>query len=183
MRRMALTRRERVQMLEMLRRGVVVAMRIGIVLVAVGLASVAVATGSRPSGQATAASSKGGDDRNGAYDAVADWWKPAPDHDAAGPGARCPVSRQTAPTGSSLRSGAIGTTGDERPNGSNYLVVVNRNGDIIERWQQWDSILNKPHQVYISPYDPERHVWVVERGGGRNARCRSSSSRTTARSS
>ena len=47
-------------------------------------------------------------------------------------------------------------------------MVVNRNGEIIERWQQWDSILNKPHQVYISPYDPERHVWIVERGGGRN---------------
>lgn len=37
----------------------------------------------------------------------------------------------------------------------------------MERWTQWDSILNKPHQVYISPYDTERHIWVVERGGGR----------------
>ena len=27
-------------------------------------------------------------------------------------------------------------------------------------------MLNTPHQVYISPYDPERHIWVVERGGG-----------------
>lgn len=54
-----------------------------------------------------------------------------------------------------------------RPDATNYLVVVNRNGDIVERWQQWDSILNRPHQVYISPYDPQRHVWIVERGGGR----------------
>ncbi len=60
--------------------------------------------------------------------------------------------------------------GRERPeHGTNYLVVVDRHGNIIERWQQWDAILNKPHQVYISPYDPERHVWVVERGGGRGA--------------
>ena len=40
----------------------------------------------------------------------------------------------------------------ERPDGTNYLVVANRNGDIIECWQQWDAILNKPHHVYISPY-------------------------------
>ena len=57
--------------------------------------------------------------------------------------------------------------GQGREGGTNYLVVADRNGNIVERWTQWDSILNKPHQVYISPYDPERHVWVVERGGGR----------------
>jgi hypothetical protein len=33
---------------------------------------------------------------------------------------------------------------------------------------QWDSIVNSRHYVYISPYDPERHVWIVERGGGLN---------------
>ena len=27
------------------------------------------------------AAEKGGDDRNGAYDAVPNWWKPAPEHD------------------------------------------------------------------------------------------------------
>ena len=32
-------------------------------------------------------------------------------------------------------------------------------------WTQWDSIVNNPHHVYISPYDSERHVWVVEIGG------------------
>ena len=41
--------------------------------------------------------------------------------------------------------------------------------NIIERWTQWVPFLNKPHQVYISPYDPARHVWIVERGGGRSA--------------
>ena len=46
------------------------------------------------------------------------------------------------------------------------LSSSNRNGNVIENWSQWDSTLNKPHQVYISPYDSERHVWVVERGGG-----------------
>ena len=122
-----------------------------------------------PLAQAPAVATKGGDERNGAYEAVAGWWKPASDHDAtwtwgevSGLAADGPDRIIVAVWGDRDRQG------NERPNGSNYLVVVNRHGDIIERWQQWDSILNKPHQVYISPYDPERHIWIVERGGGRN---------------
>jgi DNA-binding beta-propeller fold protein YncE len=42
------------------------------------------------------------------------------------------------------------------------LVVVNAEGTIIESWTQWDSMLKRPHTVYISPYDPEKHVWVVD---------------------
>lgn len=44
----------------------------------------------------------------------------------------------------------------------NCIVVVNANGDIIERWTQWDKMLRRPHAVYISPYDPEKHVWIVD---------------------
>jgi hypothetical protein len=42
------------------------------------------------------------------------------------------------------------------------LVVVNAQGDIIERWTQWDSMWRRPHSVYVSPYDAEKHVWVVD---------------------
>ena len=113
---------------------------------------------------------KGGDERNGEYEAVPNWWKPAPEHDStwtwgevSGLAADNPNRIIVAIWGDRDRQGR------ERPDSTNYLVVVDRNGNIIERWTQWDSILNKPHQVYISPYDPERHVWVVERGGGRGA--------------
>jgi len=114
---------------------------------------------------------KGGDERTGEYDAVANWWNPAPEHDAtwtwgevSGVAVDNPNRIIVAVWGDRDRQGR------ERPeHGTNYLVVVDRHGNIIERWQQWDAILNKPHQVYISPYDPERHVWVVERGGGRGA--------------
>ena len=124
-----------------------------------------------PAAPASGTAAKGGDDRNGGYEAVADWWKPAPEHDsiwtwgeASGLAVDGPDRIIVAVWGDRNRQN------QERPNGTNYLVVVNRNGEIIERWQQWDSILNKPHQVYISPYDPERHVWIVERGGGRDVR-------------
>jgi hypothetical protein len=42
------------------------------------------------------------------------------------------------------------------------IVVVDRDGNIIEEWTQWDSMLRRPHAVYINPYDPEKHVWVVD---------------------
>jgi sugar lactone lactonase YvrE len=111
---------------------------------------------------------KGGDERTGAYEAVAGWWKPAPDH--VEPWTWGEVSGVAVDNPDRIIVAIWGdrdAQGRERPDGTNYLVVVDRDGNIIERWTQWDSILNKPHQVYISPYDPERHVWVVERGGGR----------------
>jgi hypothetical protein len=44
----------------------------------------------------------------------------------------------------------------------NCIVVADANGNIIERWTQWDSILQRPHFVAINPYDPEKHVWVLD---------------------
>ncbi len=42
------------------------------------------------------------------------------------------------------------------------ILVFDRNGNIVEDWSQWDAMLGRPHAVYISPYDPERHVWIVD---------------------
>jgi hypothetical protein len=44
----------------------------------------------------------------------------------------------------------------------NCLVVVDAQGNILERWTQWDKIFRRPHSVYISPYDAEKRVWVVD---------------------
>ena len=56
-------------------------------------------------------------------------------------------------------------TGDGRPDGSNYVVEVNAKGDITRTWSEWDTLFNTPHQFYINPYDPERALYLVERGG------------------
>jgi len=56
-------------------------------------------------------------------------------------------------------------TGQGRPDGSNYVLEVDGNGNVIKNWAKWDSLFNTPHQVYISPYDPERAIYIVERGG------------------
>ena len=42
------------------------------------------------------------------------------------------------------------------------LVVVDADGNITEQWTQWDSLIKRAHAVYINPYDPEKHVWVVD---------------------
>jgi len=42
------------------------------------------------------------------------------------------------------------------------LVVVNSEGEIIEEWTQWDHLFRRPHFVAIDPWDPEKHVWVVD---------------------
>jgi hypothetical protein len=42
------------------------------------------------------------------------------------------------------------------------LTVVDANGNIVETWTQWDKIFKRPHYVAINPYDPEKHVWVVD---------------------
>ena len=42
------------------------------------------------------------------------------------------------------------------------LTVVDGDGNIIEQWTQWDKIFKRPHFVAINPYDPEKHVWVVD---------------------
>lgn len=126
------------------------------------------ARGSDPNERA-AAVVKGGDDRTGAYDAVPGWWKPAPDHvdgwtwgEVSGVAVDNPDRILVAVWGDR------DAQGEERPGSTNYLLAVDRDGNITENWSHWDSIFNKPHQVYISPYDPERHIWVVERGGGRD---------------
>ncbi len=42
------------------------------------------------------------------------------------------------------------------------LTVVDGQGNIVETWTQWDKIFKRPHFVTINPYDPEKHIWVVD---------------------
>ena len=71
------------------------------------------------------------------------------------------------PPGALEVNGKVGDDSDRGKNGVDFLwenciVVINRNGEIIESWKQWDKMLRRPHSVYVSPYDPQKHVWVVD---------------------
>ena len=42
------------------------------------------------------------------------------------------------------------------------ILVFDGEGNVIESWSQWDSMLQRPHYVAINPYDPEKHVWIID---------------------
>ena len=45
------------------------------------------------------------------------------------------------------------------------VLVIDREGYISEEWTQWDHLWYRPHDIEISPYDPEKHVWIVDADG------------------
>ena len=88
-----------------------------------------------------------------------------------GPGLEFPVFRLplrqaggAIPNGDELNAPDAGKAGvDWR--WQNCIVVIDRNGNIKESWTQWDNLWVRPHDVEISPYDPEKNVWIVDAEG------------------
>jgi hypothetical protein len=48
------------------------------------------------------------------------------------------------------------------------IIIVDGEGNLIDEWPHLDELFSKlpcgrgPHQVKISPYDPEKHVWIID---------------------
>ncbi|MDE0395867.1 MAG: hypothetical protein OYK82_13935 [Gammaproteobacteria bacterium] len=47
------------------------------------------------------------------------------------------------------------------------MIAVNSDGELVEYWPQHDDLFNVrggrgPHKIKMSPYDPEKHIWVVD---------------------
>ncbi|MBI2149030.1 MAG: hypothetical protein HYU27_00290 [Acidobacteria bacterium] len=47
------------------------------------------------------------------------------------------------------------------------LIVVDRNGKLVQWWPQHDKLFEMtcgrgPHKIKMSPYDPDKHVWVID---------------------
>jgi sugar lactone lactonase YvrE len=42
------------------------------------------------------------------------------------------------------------------------LLIVDSAGNIKDSWKQYDSRWKRPHYVTISPYDAQKHVWLVD---------------------
>lgn len=66
-------------------------------------------------------------------------------------------------------AGSIGVnvlTDTEPRTWNNCLYVLDGDGNVIERWDQWDTLCEGsdgpgPHRLRISPYDPQQRVWVI----------------------
>jgi hypothetical protein len=92
-----------------------------------------------------------------------------------GPSIEFPIGRlpwrdatSSSPPGAlETRDGKVGDDSDVGQAGVDFnwhhcIVVVDASGNIVEDWTQWDKMLRRPHAVYISPYDPEKNVWIVD---------------------
>lgn len=130
------------------------------------------------------AQEKGGEDETGPYEVVSNWpqpWSPAgyiwgsqPAVFAQSPdrifiGMRGEIKAPTpAPRGFNGSWGSTGQRATDVPSETrNCIIVVDRSGKMIEAWTQWDKLFEgggSPHKIRISPYDPEKHVWVVNDG-------------------
>jgi DNA-binding beta-propeller fold protein YncE len=131
------------------------------------------------------AQQKGGEEETGPYQVVANWPRPLPNHDGWTWGSTSGIFAETKdrvfvvqrgelgiPEGVTPGPGAIfgapgrqATTG--KPRFEHCVLVLDADGKLIESWTQWDALFSGargPHRVKISPYDPERHVWIVDDG-------------------
>jgi peptidylamidoglycolate lyase len=131
------------------------------------VASILVAAISSP----LAAQEKGGLDLHGAYDVVPNWFKTVAEGYLLSP---VTIFAETADR---ILIGSLGVTPkalapptltvfDPKGPGAkldHHMIAVNRNGEVVERWTQWYDRFGSPHKVVINPYDPEKHIWVVDR--------------------
>jgi DNA-binding beta-propeller fold protein YncE len=128
---------------------------------------------------------KGGEEETGPYDVVEGWPKPwsavgyiwgsQPAIFAESPnriflGVRGELKLpETLPRGFNGIWGSLGERATTpKAEMRNCLLVVNGAGDLVEAWTQWDKLFvaaggtgGGPHKIKISPYDPQRHVWVI----------------------
>jgi hypothetical protein len=50
------------------------------------------------------------------------------------------------------------------PRWDHIVNIVDRNGRLVESWEQHNKLFVRPHRVLVSPYDPDRHVYLVDDG-------------------
>lgn len=128
------------------------------------------------------AQQKGGEDETGPYDVVPGW-----PHSLGHPGwtwgsqggvfaetpnrifivqrGELPVPPK-APEGYTGGYGSFGTPATQgKPRLENCILIVDGTGNLIQSWTQMDRLFaggRGPHKVRINPYDPEKHVWVID---------------------
>ena len=50
------------------------------------------------------------------------------------------------------------------PRWDHIVNIVNRDGKLIESWEQHNKMFVRPHRVLQNPYDAEKHVWLIDDG-------------------
>ena len=122
---------------------------------------------------AAAQQAKGGSDDFGPYDVVENWLKPikpgflekgvavfaeSPDRIYVTTSVEFAV-----PVRRGRGGGGAAAAQTPPPVPKAKVLVVDRDGNVMEDWTQWEDLLAMPHYVTQSPYDPTKAVWVVSR--------------------
>ena len=50
------------------------------------------------------------------------------------------------------------------PRWDHVVNFVDRNGRLIESWEQHNKLFVRPHRILVNPHDPDRHIWLVDDG-------------------
>ena len=50
------------------------------------------------------------------------------------------------------------------PRWDHIVNIVDRNGKLIESWEQHNKLFVRPHRILVNPYDTQRHIWLVDDG-------------------
>ncbi len=45
------------------------------------------------------------------------------------------------------------------------LMIFDSNGKLVDSWEQHNALFTSPHRVQISPYDPQKAVWLIDASG------------------
>ena len=73
---------------------------------------------------------------------------------------------RTRPDGSIIDELVDFYTGEPIPGArwEHIVTIFNREGKLIDSWEQHNHLFSHPHFITISPYDPNKHVWIVDSG-------------------
>ena len=133
---------------------------------------------------ASALAQKGGENETGPYDLASNWpipvcgdgyqwgsvggvWAETPDtvfvlQRGCLPALKPPTSIVPERNASGFSLAAANPA--NHPRWDHILMVFNREGKQVESWEQHNKLFVRPHRVVMNPYDPERHVWVIDDG-------------------
>ena len=108
---------------------------------------------------------KGGTDDTGPYAVVPNWYKPLQEG-FVDRGSSVFAESPNRIFFTTDRRFALGEQGAVTNQEARHTIqVLDGSGKLIEEWTQWESLLQMPHYVTESPYDPEKAVWVISREG------------------
>jgi len=119
----------------------------------------------------TASQETGGLDPAAPYDVVVNWMKPIEPGVTTyvvGVFAESPNRILVQSTGATPgeQIGATYRTFNPKAPGSkldHLMLVLDRNGKVVEEWREWFPLWGNPHAARVNPYDGDRHVWFLDR--------------------